>query len=340
MAARSQSIESQWDVPERSLVRTIANLAADNLRTEIADRLSSTQIHFALHEEGADLIVPGHRPLTWAMTPLARHKGKTSALAIYEETTTIVLSYLIDRFNARVFFDIGAGVGYFSNIAATHSRVPVSVHAFEMCPDRFSKLEATIAKEGLSNRVTSLLAGITDTHKGDVEMWYARGMLFESRPDPSEIREAWWRRLKFALRGDTSRQLRSANALVTSLDHYTDETGVSPDIIKIDVEGYEGRVLKGGMETFSTRRPFILLELHKDKKLRFGLHRQDVVQQLFDIGYQALFFTDHQQRRTCNIIAVGADDPLFARQETDLILFFHRDYLKERQRANPAVAIS
>lgn len=320
-------------------MRTISQLVIEDLRREITDTLASTQIYFEMHDEGSDLVVPGHRPLSWAGMAPARSTRKTSKHDIYEETTTLLLSYLLARFNARVFYDVGAGIGYFSRIAASHARVPVSVHAFEMSAPRFATLQATITADGLSQRITSHLAGISDTHKGETEMWYARGMLFESRPDPEEVREAWWRRLKFALRGDTSRELRSTTALITSLDHYARETGAWPDIIKIDVEGYEDRVLKGAANLLSTRRPFVILELHKDKKLRFGTRRQDVVRQLFDLGYQALFFTDHHDRRTCEVVEVGADSPLFARQQTDLILFLHRDYPIERQRPHTVAAL-
>jgi len=321
-------------------VHAIAYLTAEDLRKEITNHLKSSHIGFAQHENGVNVIVPGHRPMDWTTLGPPQPSHKAAKLTIYEETTTLVLSYLIDRFNARVFFDVGAGIGYFSRIAATHQSVPVSTHAFEMTPPRLETLRANLAKEGLGSRVKAHLAGISDTHKGEVEIWYAHGMMFETRPDPREAREAWWRRLKFALRGDKTRELQSAQALITTLDHYAQSSRVWPDIIKIDVEGYEGAVLNGGKKVLSTRRPLVLLELHKDKKLRFGTHRRDVVQLLFDLGYQALFFTDHQSKNTCEIVEVTAQSPLIARQETDLILFFHRDYLIERRHPETQGAMS
>jgi hypothetical protein len=81
---------------------------------------------------------------------------------------------------------------------------------------------------------------------------------------------------------------------------------------------------------FAKRRPFVLLEFHRDKKLRFGKSRADVVQVLFDAGYEALFFTDHQIKAGCQIVQVEASSHYFARQETDLLLFVHPDYLAGR----------
>jgi FkbM family methyltransferase len=202
----------------------------------------------------------------------------------------------------------------------------VTVHAFEMRPDRFRELKANAASDAAGERISAHLAGVTEAHAGEREVWLARGMLFEERPQPSEYREAWWRRVKFALRGNKGRDLERSRLLITSIDHFAEERHVRPDVLKIDVEGYEGRVLRGARRTLAEHRPFVLLELHKDKKLRFGAHREDVAQVLFDLGYQGLFFTNHQKRRACDVVETGRGCPLLRRQETDLILFFHPHY--------------
>ena len=69
-----------------------------------------------------------------------------------------------------------------------------------------------------------------------------------------------------------------------TIDGFAERTKTWPDIVKIDAEGYEGRVLKGGAKTFAAHRPFVLLELHQDKKIRFGAKRPEVVKLLFDLG--------------------------------------------------------
>jgi len=92
-------------------------------------------------------------------------------------------------------------------------------------------------------------------------------------------------------------------------------------LIKIDVDGYEGKVLQGGMRTFAKHRPAIMLELHKDELIRFGETRRDVVGRLFGIGYKAMFMTDHHVPKACRVVSVDLDHPLVARQETDFLLF-------------------
>ena len=94
---------------------------------------------------------------------------------------------------------------------------------------------------------------------------------------------------------------------VMTIDGFAARKKTWPDIVKIDVEGYEGRVLKGGAKTFAAHRPFVLLELHQDRKLRFGAKRPEVVKLLFDLGYEALFFTDHQTKACCDVVQVDPE---------------------------------
>lgn len=53
-------------------------------------------------------------------------------------------------------------------------------------------------------------------------------------------------------------------APVTSLDAYIEATRLTPQLIKIDVEGAEIEVLRGGKELFMTNRPLIIAEIHTE----------------------------------------------------------------------------
>jgi FkbM family methyltransferase len=285
---------------------------------------------FLMRQDRCALCIPGHLPIAWAQSS-GRPFDRRGRPRFYEETTTLVLTYLIERFHPAVLFDVGAAVGYFSRVAASTTRVATRVHAFEMLHDRIGKLREAVSKDDFGHRISVHHAAVSDAQKADAPVWFARGgMLFEQRPDPKEYREAWWRRLKFALRHDKSRGLAAAKIPVTSIDHFAGQLDELPDIVKIDVEGYEGRVLAGGKKTFAARPPFVLLELHKEAKLRFNARRVDVAKMLFDLGYEGLFFTDHENRQQCEIVQVEPGSSLLARQETDLILFFHPEYLSRR----------
>jgi FkbM family methyltransferase len=258
-------------------------------------------------EHAGQLEIPGHRSIAWP-----RKSNR-------EDTVILVLSFLIGQLRPRAFFDIGSATGDFTCIAASHLESPPSVYAFDMRPAALEALRSRAASEGFESLVATHLTGLSDHHEGERDIWFARTRFFEHEPAKRTYQEAWWIRFKFYLK-NKQRGLVASRALVTSLDHWVEEHGVVPELLKIDVDGYETKVLKGGAQTFAKRRPPIMLELHKDSMLVEG-NRADVVSTLLDIGYDALFLTDHHNAKACSLVPVDDRHPLVARQETDFILF-------------------
>jgi FkbM family methyltransferase len=283
---------------------------ATDLRHEIQSFFAQSRI--SCDQSSDQFMVPGHRPLTAT--------GRFARPGKYEETALLLLSFLIGRLRPKVFFDVGAASGDFARVAASHIASPPAVHAFEMQPLRVQGMCEALERDGLGGQVAVHLAGLSDHHEGKKDIWFARTHLYEREPAPHEWREAWWRRLKFAIRRQP-RGLSKARVLITSIDHFVAEHAVVPELIKIDVDGYEGKVLQGGMRTFAEHRPAIMLELHKDELIRFGETRRDVVSRLFGVGYKAMFMTDHHVPKACRVVSVDLDHPLVARQETDFLLF-------------------
>lgn len=75
--------------------------------------------------------------------------------------------------------------------------------------------------------------------------------------------------------------------------------------------------------TFKTRRPLVMLELHKDSLLqRFNTARPALADQMLTAGYKALILTDHEDNRNCSLVPVDRDSPFLRRQETDMLLFY------------------
>jgi FkbM family methyltransferase len=72
---------------------------------------------------------------------------------------------------------------------------------------------------------------------------------------------------------------------VTSLDHEVERLGLVPDLLKIDVEGYEHEVLLGARQLLKTRKPPICLELHLGILESRGISPRQVVEQLEEHGY-------------------------------------------------------
>ena len=222
----------------------------------------------------------------------------------YEEAATLAISYAIQQRKARAFFDIVADDGDFSRLA-TACGVD-NVHAFDARPSSLNALRS------IDERVTVHAAALSDHHKGEMTVWWTGAQIFERKPTLQQ-------RLSLAFRRKF--RIHEARATLTSIDHFVSAGGIVPDVIKIDVDGYEGKVLRGGSRTFENHKPTIALELHQNTKLVFGDTRPGIVAMLTDIGYKALFLTDHHDRGACRIVEVSADHPLVARQETDFLLF-------------------
>jgi hypothetical protein len=73
---------------------------------------------------------------------------------------------------------------------------------------------------------------------------------------------------------------------LVTLDHLCESSLYRPDIIKIDVEGAEGQVLRGARETIRRWHPIIFLELHLDILERRKEPLGGILDPLSALGYR------------------------------------------------------
>lgn len=57
------------------------------------------------------------------------------------------------------------------------------------------------------------------------------------------------------------------------------------DVMKIDVEGAEGQVLRGAQETLSQFHPLLIVELDRERERAFGDEPEKVLDYLRNLGY-------------------------------------------------------
>ena len=151
-------------------------------------------------------------------------------------------------------FDIGAHAGLYSLLFA---RQAGRVFAFEPFPRNISWLTRTLAWNRVSN-VTVLPWAVAST----------TGLqAFEEGPHSSMGRlEAKGTLPVFAV----------------SLRDFIAQYGHRPEVLKIDVEGTEGGVLRGGLDYLRERKPSILLSVHGPDC------RRECLALLRDLGYANL----------------------------------------------------
>jgi FkbM family methyltransferase len=143
-----------------------------------------------------------------------------------------------------VFFDIGAHAGYYSLLASSLVGPAGRVVAFEPDTDNLAHLRRHLRLNGARN-VTVITAAVAD--RAGTARFAAERSGFGG-----------------ALSKDGSRSVRTVtlDGLVSA------GTVPAPDYLKIDVEGAELRVLRGGAKVIRASRPIIFLAVHTPELAR------------------------------------------------------------------------
>ena len=82
------------------------------------------------------------------------------------------------------------------------------------------------------------------------------------------------------------------NVNVTSIDVFCEKNKITPDAIKIDVEGSELYVLHGAIEILTNYRPIVFCEYSQENCNQYGYNRGDVFEFLSDLGYNIEIFNN------------------------------------------------
>lgn len=174
--------------------------------------------------------------------------------------------------NPKVFWDVGANLGFYSWLVRQHPSVQ-QVVLFEPDPTNFGLITKTIRRNGVLNcrpmnlalsDVTGCALFLVDRASG------ATGSLgsVSNANNPRSLQYDY-------------QMSETINALTTTVDSLISEGLPTPDLIKIDVEGAEHLVLAGAENCLTKSRPVLILETSNLKLLR----------QLRDKGY-SLFRID------------------------------------------------
>lgn len=146
-----------------------------------------------------------------------------------------------------VIYDVGANIGLIALLLALHpsGRRSSAVHCFEPEPRNFRQLEGNIRANGLEDRVFTHRLALSDK-SGEAELFIRGG--------PGEGRHS-----TVASEGASA----SIRIETETLSSFAGRTGRPPDLVKIDVEGAEGRVLEGMAPLLPDRGPRdLFIELH------------------------------------------------------------------------------
>jgi FkbM family methyltransferase len=218
----------------------------------------------------------------------------------YDERTLSMLAARLRR--GDVVIDVGANIGFYSvRLGRTLQRLGGgTVHAFEPIAANAARLAHNVAANGLDVivRVHELALGASDGRVAfRTENEYA-----SSSGNAVMIGAA----VASAFRGDTE-------ATVTTLDGFVERAGVtSCALLKLDVEGAEPDVLRGGAATIARLRPAILAEYNAYWARQFGWDAALYERFAREYDYVARWFDERvdpvQNARVANVLFLPREE--------------------------------
>ena len=167
-------------------------------------------------------------------------------------------------------YDIGANIGHYTLIAAREVGPGGRVEAFEPFPAHCADLAANVVLNGLENVTVHQLACGEDTGGGMLHTDAANSGGHSFTP------------ANLARRGPALR------VGTTTLDALARESRHHPPahLIKMDTQGAEGAILRGGRETLRLYRPTLVMEFWPYGLKRAGESPAQVLELLTGLGYR------------------------------------------------------
>jgi FkbM family methyltransferase len=163
-----------------------------------------------------------------------------------------------------VVYDVGGHIGYTALLFAALAR---QVHVFEPGPNNLPYLYSNVASKGnilVVESAAGAQAGnspmLVEDLTGQNNTLLPTADTFKSTRSNAFIRaKSHWEEVR-----------------VTTLDEYARQV-TSPDVIKIDVEGFEFEVLRGAVDLLGDKRPVFMAEVTR--------HHAEIAELMTSLGY-------------------------------------------------------
>lgn len=191
-----------------------------------------------------------------------------------------------------VFVDVGANVGSYTILAS--AEVGARTVAIEPVPSTFGVLRANLMLNGLDHLVDARNIGLGG-EKGTIK---------------------FTKRLGTVNHVATGNDTDTIDVPIETLDDVVAEN--TPQVIKIDVEGYEAEVLRGGRRALANPEVKALIVELNGSGDRYGFTDTDVHRELLASGFSP-FSYDPLTRRLAPIATFGSQDTIYLRDVPSVV---------------------
>jgi FkbM family methyltransferase len=243
-----------WEWPEGHL-RWVATVVRARLWSRALKHFGDTTVRTRLHGEVAEINFGHPYPIF------------VQLFETYNEPLVeLVRATATSAGHPAVVLDIGAGVGDTAFLLSTRCPSALSaIVAVEGNPDFLQYLNRNLARLDIPTAIVPLL--VSD-RSGDV-------------PIPVRVHEG------------TASLTGKLGGVATTLDALWEEGALgSPDVVKIDVDGFDGRVLAGGAKFLSSVSPSVIFEWAPRFLAATGNSSGQAFQVLSECGYDRFIWYD------------------------------------------------
>lgn len=213
--------------------------------------------------------------------------------------------------NSETIVDVGANIGLYTALGAKSMKKQGNIISFEPIPGNIELLKENIKLNSLSSKVKiAAYAAGEDDRK--LELYISQKSVGNHSAGGAGAR-------------DYGGMLEVQQ---TSIDNYLKKKSVKKvDLIKIDVEGYDGYVLKGALKTIADSHPALMIECIPKLLDRCKFSHQEFGRMLFD-NYKYCYSIDEANGIVVRIEQANFEHFLGKLNDANLVLVQRPDHRK------------